>query len=115
VRHKDTRLINRLRREQGLLGGRASWDKVFGYCDPGLKGLVTACRDAGAPPPEVGFAVQDRSQTVVANLELAWPRAKRGVAISEEDREAAKAEGWEVWTMFAALNKLDKFAEEIRR
>jgi hypothetical protein len=115
VPHKDTRLINRLRREQGLLGGRADWDKVFEYCDPGLEGLLQACRSAGSRPPEVGFDVQDRSQAVVANLELAWPRAKRGVAISDEDREAAGAQGWKVWTMFEALDKVDKLVEETRR
>jgi len=115
VPHKDTRRINHLRREQGLLGGGGRWDEVLEYCDPGLKGLVQALRSAGAPPPEVGFDIQDRSQAVVANLELAWPRTKQGVVIADDDRKAASAQGWKVWSMFHALDKIDRFVEETRR
>lgn len=115
VPHKDTRLINRLRREQGLLGGGADWDQVFEYCDPGLEGLLKACHTAGARPPEVGFDVQDHSQAVVANLELAWPRAKLGVAIDDEDRENARQQGWTVYTMIAALEGIEQFVERVGR
>lgn len=116
VRHQDTRIVNRLRREQGLMDrGRGDWDKVLELCDPALEGLAKACQAEGAPVPEVGVDVQDRSEAVVANLELAWPQARLGVAIADEDRDNAKAQGWQVWTMMEGLEAVGRLVEATRR
>ncbi len=108
VRHADMRTINHLRAEQGQFRG-ADWDKVLEYCDPALHGLLDACKREGATRPEVGLDVQDGRNAVVANLEVAWPRAKVGVAVTDEDRHAAETAGWRVWEMIAALQDIRTF------
>lgn len=108
VSHKDTQSITRLRREQGLLQPE-SWDNVFKYCDPGLQGLLDAVQPLCRKPPEVGVDVQDASHAVVAELELAWPETRVGIAISEQDRDAACKAGWRVWSMIEAVQKAQEF------
>ena len=108
VRHADMRTINHLRAEQGQFRV-ADWDTVLEYCDPALHGLLDACKREGAARPEVGLDVQDGRSAVVANLEVAWPRAKVGVAITDEDRHAAETAGWRVWEMIAALQDIRTF------
>ncbi|MCO6440062.1 MAG: hypothetical protein J5I81_03020 [Nitrococcus mobilis] len=51
----------------------------------------------------MGYDVQDATEAVVANLEIAWPREKRGVAISAADRDAARKASWNVCSMIDAL------------
>lgn len=113
VRHADMQTINRLRGEQGRFR-TANWDKVLDYCDPALRGLLDACQREGAARPEVGLDVQDVKSAVVANLEIAWPKAKVGVAITEEDRVAATAAGWHVWQMMDALQDIQTFVAETK-
>lgn len=114
IKHKNTQKINRLRRSQGVLQ-QTSWHKVFDYCDPGVVGLLDACQKQGAAPPEVGLDVQGQDDAIVANLELAWPKAKVGVAIAEEDLERARSVGWRVWTMIGALEDTNGFVSATRR
>ncbi|WP_295409074.1 hypothetical protein [uncultured Thiocystis sp.] len=58
------------------------------------------------PPPNIGYALKDSSGHVVAQLELAWPLKKIGVAISENDLDAARKVGWQAWSMLDALERL---------
>ena len=109
VRHADTQIITRLRRQQGLLRA-VGWASTLKYCDPGLHGLVDALEPYCALAPEVGLDVQDGSHAVVASLELAWPNSRVGVAISDKDNEAARKAGWRVWTMIEALQHVQEFA-----
>lgn len=109
VSHADTQLITRLRREQGLLRP-SEWSKAFKYCDPGLHGLLDALQPHCRKPPEVGVDVQDSTHAVVAELEIAWPDSKVGVAISDDDREAARKAGWHVWSMVDALQNIESFS-----
>lgn len=111
VCHADRRMINRLRREQGLLHN-TGWDKTLQFCDPAIKGVLDLCRHWGASIPEVGFDVQDAQGT--ASLELAWPRQRVGLAISDEDRFAAQKVGWRIWQMREALDDSDRFIAEIK-
>lgn len=113
VHHANMQTINRLRNEQGQFRV-ADWDTVLEYCDPALHGLLDACKREGAAQPEVGLDVQDRKGAVVANLEVAWPKAKVGVAISDEDRVAAQAAGWHVWQMMDALQDIQTFVAETK-
>ena len=95
VSHKDTRTINRLRREQGILEN-SDWKNAFDYCDPALHGVLDACQRARCPAPEIGVDIQGEQQAIVGSLEIAWRRKRVGVAIGKEDREAAEKNGWRV-------------------
>ena len=113
VRHTDMQTINRLRGEQGQFRA-ANWDKVIEYCDPALRGLLDVCQRGGAARPEIGLDVQNAKSAVVANLEIAWPRARVGVAITDEDRVAATAAGWHVWQMMDALQDIPTFVAQTK-
>lgn len=102
VAHEDMRTINRLRHEQGVMGD-LGWEEAFKFCDPALHGVLDAYRARGAKVPEVGYDVQNAAKAVVANLEIAWPREKIGVAISAADQDAARKAGWKVYSMIEAL------------
>lgn len=102
VSHADARLIAALRRKQNL-SGADSWERAFTLADPGVHGVLHHSRNQGDEAPEVGYEVMDRRAVVVAQLELAWPSHQRGVAISQEDLEAASAAGWNVKPMHEAV------------
>lgn len=114
VSHANTRLITQLRREQGHLTG-GGWQEAVKYCDPCLRGVLDACQQRRAPVPIVGQDVTDRGGAVVACLDIAWPDARVGVAISSEDRQAAEAAGWKIWGMQEALDGIDSFVAPLRR
>lgn len=105
VAHEDMRTINRLRQEQGVLED-LGWEEVFKFCDPALHGALDAYRARGASVPEVGYDIQNAAKAVVANLEIAWPREKTGIAISAADQDAARKAGWKVYSMIEALENL---------
>ena len=95
VPHSDTQLINRLRREQKLLGS-SNWDQVFELADPAVHGVVHQARKNNMPVPEVGYEIQAADGRVIVELELAWPRRREGVAIVVEDIPVAAERGWNV-------------------
>lgn len=105
VAHETMRTINQLRQAQDVMGD-LGWEEVFKFCDPALHGVLDAYRARGAKVPEIGFDVQDAAKAVVANLEIAWPRDKTGVAISTADQDAARKAGWKVHGMIEALENI---------
>ncbi|MBL3600973.1 MAG: hypothetical protein JMN25_14100 [gamma proteobacterium endosymbiont of Lamellibrachia anaximandri] len=102
VDHKTMQLINSLRRKQSI-GRTGGWDKIMELADPGVSGLLMQCKSSGISMPIVGYEIQGSDDAVVAELELAWPPKKIGVAISEDDKLYAEKHGWEVWIMVEAL------------
>ncbi|WP_296758782.1 hypothetical protein [Thioalkalivibrio sp.] len=52
--------------------------------------------------------------TVVANLGIAWPKAKVGLAITDEDRVAATAAGWHAGQMMDALQDIQTFVAKTK-
>lgn len=112
VAHDDMQTLNRLRQQQGLLRNR-SWKTVFDYVDPGLRGVLDMCQREGIAVPEIGWAVADRHKNVVANLEVAWPRSRVGIAIADQDRNAAQALGWQVWGMVEVMDDIDKLVRRL--
>lgn len=54
----------------------------------------------------MGYEIQEAGGRIVGQLELAWPRKKPGVAVSDADVSAAHAHGWTPWTMLEALERL---------
>ena len=107
VAHEAMQTINRLRQEQGVLSN-TDWADAFKYCDPGLHGVLRAYQESGVAVPEIGYDVWNEKSEIVANLELAWPKEKTGVAVSEEDRVAAIRAGWRVYSMMEALGPEDR-------
>ena len=105
VPHEQMKTINRLRNEQGVIRG-AGWDEAFEFCDPGLHGILHACKATGQPAPEIGYDIENERSEVIANLEIAWPGRRAGVAISEADRAAAQKVGWRVQSMMEALDQM---------
>ena len=105
VPHEQMQTINKLRHEQGLIQG-AGWHEAFEFCDPGLHGILHASKATGQPAPEIGYDVKNDRSEVVANLEIAWPFRRTGVAISEADRAAAQKAGWRVQSMMEALDEM---------
>lgn len=113
-KHSDMQTINRLRREQGLLRIE-NWGKVFKCCDPAIRWLLEACKQKDAPIPEVCWEIKDESGAVIATIEVAWPSARIGVAISEEDQKKACDARWKVLSMFDALDDIDILVQTIIR
>jgi hypothetical protein len=105
VSHGDMRTISLLRRTGGVTGG-SDWQEAFELADPGVHAVLHSCRAKHWPPPEVGYELQRRDGAIAAQLELAWPRRRVGVAVSDEDLEAARAFGWQVYSMPDALEQL---------
>lgn len=106
VPHEDMKLITRLRREQEIGGLPGCWQEAFELADTGVHGVLHACKAAGWGLPEVGYELQDQQGRIVAQLELAWPPQRKGVAIADEDIAAARRQRWQVWSMVEAVQHL---------
>lgn len=113
VSHQDTQRINHLRRQQGLIQP-TNWDVAFRYCDPALQGVLDACKRQGCPVPEIGLDIKDAKGKVVAELEIAWERARVGVAISAEDRQGAEHAGWDLLLPEDIIRYTDELNERLR-
>jgi DEAD/DEAH box helicase domain-containing protein len=79
----------------GAAGGLA-WDSVFKAALADVADGLRRLADTGADVPEVGYELPDSQGVVVAEAELAWPRAKVCVLlVSQEEFAAAWAgAGW---------------------
>ncbi|MCR9105770.1 MAG: HNH endonuclease [Gammaproteobacteria bacterium] len=107
VTHDSMVTINQLRKEQGQLEASAGWDQVIRLADKALDGLLRNYASKGMLPPEVGYEILGADDEIVAELELAWPTSKRGIAISEIDLKAANELGWHVLTLGDALRSMN--------
>lgn len=94
--HSERQLINKLRDEQGLLNSLDDWHELFAYADPGVHGVLHACRKMNLRLPEVAHYLDDGLGGFGARLELAWPRHRFGIAISQADIDDGQKAGWEV-------------------
>jgi hypothetical protein len=106
VRHEEMKIITRLRREQLKQTQDSSWEDVFELADPSVHGVLHLCRSASFSPPELGYEIQGKDGVTLGQLELAWPRRKLGIAVSDEDLSIARAHGWTAWSMVQALDQL---------
>ncbi|MEQ6916032.1 hypothetical protein [Halomonas aquatica] len=112
VTHDDRHTIAHLRREQKC-ADTADWQEVFDLADPGLNGLLHHLKTLKAPLPEVGLDVQDERKAIVANLELAWPERRVGVAIGPDDANQARVQGWRVFSVSQCLDSPQKLKRQI--
>ncbi|KAA6185300.1 HNH endonuclease [Thiohalocapsa marina] len=106
VQHADMQLINHLRRAQRGTKLGTAWQEAFDLADPGVHGVLHLALAKGLPPPWIGYELQDTTWQVVAQLELAWPSQRMGVAIAKDDLIAARKQGWQAWSMVEALERL---------
>ena len=113
VRHEDSKLIAQLRNEQGL-NTRESWKDIYDLADPGMHGVIDLLEKHHVSLPEVGEEIQNDNNEVVAELELAWPLRKIGVAVSKDDAKAAYRQGWKVYSMRLAIKEIEQLVGSLR-
>lgn len=107
VTHANMVLINQLRSQQRVLR-TSNWQEVREMADKALDGLLRYYEKKGLSVPEVGFELIGPDQAVVAELELAWPSRKKGIAISPDDITEAGKLGWDVMSVGQALNSMNR-------
>ncbi len=112
--HSKRVLINELRQSQGLLNKLNNWDDIFKMADPGVHGVLYACQSQRYRLPQVGYCLTDNKNGVIARLELAWPNYHFGIAISIDDSESAKKEGWTIVTIKEFLENYKLYAKNFR-
>ena len=113
IKHLDSKLINQLRREQGIVAD-ANWIEIYNLVDPAMHGVVGLLEKHQVALPGVGEVVKAENQEVVAELELAWPQKRIGVAIDKESAKQATKHGWKVWSMRHALTQINDLATSLR-
>lgn len=112
--HRERQIINDLRREQGILSDLGAWKELFDYADPGVHGVLHACKEVYLSLPEVNHFVIDSFDDIVARLELAWPKHKFGVAVSSNDISDAVNAGWKVVGIDEFLSDYRSHAHNLR-
>jgi len=113
IKHLDTMLINKLRREQEIVA-KTSWNDIFDLADPAIHGVAGLLEKHKVPLPNIGEAVRTDNQEVVTELELAWPQKRIGIAIDKESAKIAIKQGWKVWSMRRALMEINELASNLR-
>lgn len=113
IKHEDTKLVAQLRKAQGL-NVKETWQDVYELADPGMHGVINLLENYHVSLPEVGEEIQNDNDEVVAELELAWPLKKVGVAIDKTEAIAATKLGWKVYSMRYALSQIDELARNVR-
>jgi len=107
IKYQDTKSINHLRHQQGLVVAD-NWQDVYNYADPALHGVVDLLERYKLPLPDIGEEINDINGEIISELGLAWTKKKIGVAIEKESAIAAKAKGWNVYSMRHALTRFEE-------
>jgi hypothetical protein len=113
IKHDQTKLISQLRNAQGL-NTKASWKDIYKLADPGMHGVIDSLEKYHVSFPEVGEEIVNKKQEIVAELELAWPLKKIGIAIDKPEAIAATKLGWKVYSMRNALSQIEDLVKSIR-
>ncbi|GAL03974.1 hypothetical protein JCM19237_2125 [Photobacterium aphoticum] len=112
--HAERQLINQLRRDQGILDDLGEWRELFEYVDPGIHGVLHACRTEHYQLPEVGYYIENDFGEIGAKIELAWPGHFFGIAISADDIADAQSCGWTVVSAAEFLANYKRLAHNLR-
>lgn len=107
ITHAQMTRINELRREQGLLDDLEDWDKIFEYADEAVHGLLHHYKKNNSAKPEIGYEIANNRGAIVAELELAWPNLKKGIAIDEDNVQQSLAQGWQVISVDEAVIRIN--------
>lgn len=94
---EDTRTINFLRIQQGLM--QQNWNSVMNYTDSALHGIIGVLQANRWPVPQLEFSPPGLG----AEVELAWPDSF--YAISLRDLDTSKVSGWTIDTLDAASQR----------
>ena len=113
IKHEDTKRISQLRNAQGL-NVKENWQDVYKLADPGMHGVIDLLEKYNVSLPEVGEEIQNNKNEVIAELELAWPLKKVGVAVDKTSAKAATTAGWKVYSMRHALSQFEQLASSLR-
>lgn len=113
IKHDETKKISQLRNAQGL-NVNENWQDVYELADPGMHGVIDLLEKYHVSLPEVGEKIENNKQEVVAELELAWPIKKVGIAIDKPEAIEATKQGWKVYSMRHALSQIEKLASSLR-
>ncbi len=113
VSPEDTKRIQLLRREQGILKN-LNWLRVRDFAEPGVEGAVRRLQDEGAEIPELGVQVGDKMKQVVAEPELAYSSKRLGIAISPKDRTEMERAGWQALAVHEVTDPERHLPDSIR-
>ncbi len=114
VSHEHMRLINRLRREQGI-GSNGTWEDIAKLADPALEAVISLCKTWHMPTPTPAYVIRDRHGNDVCDVELAWPDRRIAVVIAHGDKAAAETHGWQAWKIIEVLDDPDSFIETFKQ
>jgi hypothetical protein len=103
VKTADLSVIQKLRKNQGVLGDTTDWNDLFQLIDPPYQGLLRLYKSRNEPKPEIGYEVIDSSGAVKAEVEIAWPSAQFAVVDDEPAGQRLSALGWRSVTLEEAL------------
>jgi len=119
VKHSDRRIIQTLRREQGVYSPAPKdstatryWKEARMNADPAVHGLLFELEAQGYSVPEVGPDVIDPKthRIIYSNAKLLWLEQKV-VVVLEKDSDCKALEGKE-WTVYTAQELLDSLNNE---
>jgi hypothetical protein len=113
IKHEETKVINQLRNVQGL-NVKENWQDVYNLADPGMHGVIDLLEKYHISLPEVGEKIENNKHEFVAELELAWPLKKVGIAIDKPEAIAATKQGWKVYSMRLAIIEIEQLAISLR-
>lgn len=113
IKHEETKRISQLRNAQGL-NVKENWQDVYKLADPGMHGVIDLLEKYHVSLPEVGEEIENNKHEVVAELELAWPLKKVGIAIDKPEAIVATKQGWKVYSMRLAIIEIEQLASSLR-
>jgi hypothetical protein len=74
------------------------WDGVYELCDESLYPFLNECSKQGCSIPVVGYEIQNSSDEVIAEFELAWPDKRIGVVEEKFNNSMNITNDWQVFT-----------------
>jgi hypothetical protein len=104
VQSSEVHTINKLRRSQSILSSQ-DWDDALAFADTSYHGLLDLYRKKNMAVPEIGYEVTDKDNSVVATVELAWPKSKRAIIHQSTDIPNLEKAGWVVKMLADALSE----------
>ncbi len=113
IKHEETKRISQLRNAQDL-NVKGNWQDVYDLADPGMYGIIDLLERYYVSLPEVGEEIENNKQEVVAELELAWPLKKVGIAIDKPEAIVATKQGWKVYSMRLAIIEIEQLVSSLR-
>ncbi|ENP0850312.1 HNH endonuclease [Vibrio parahaemolyticus] len=110
VKHEDMVKINQLRNDQAVYA-QCDWNTVKRKADLSLQGVLDHCEKGGYTAPEVGYHLKTKNHLDALILELAWPKRKFGIVLSEP----VEVDDWTILSLKEALEFFGKRSKRKRK